>query len=236
MDKIIFSGLESSGKSYQLAVHCSKIVYRNSKWFKQTGKERPIWSNLRFSEEFRQFASDNNVPIHYWKDLDDLIKVQHADVIIDEVGNYFDSRGWQDLSLDVRRWLTQGAKSGIEMYGTAQDFAQVDKAFRRLIDPGDLYFIRKLVGSRRPSSTKPPVKRIWGLCIMVQLDPAGYDEDKKKYASIIPKFFTLERRYCEIFDTEQKIEKSLPPLMKHVERFCEDKYCKAIGHHKIQHI
>jgi len=96
---------------------------------------------------------------------------------------------WTDLSLDVRRWLTQGSKMGIEFYGSAQDFAQVDKAFRRLCN--HLYDIKKLLGSARPSATKPPVKKIWGICLMNSLDPNAYNEDKKKYEGgvWIPSFF-----------------------------------------------
>lgn len=220
MSKIIYSGLESSGKSLKLAMVVCDLVHRNKKIFEKFGLRRPIWSNLEFSPEFREYCEQNNVPLMIWKNLNDLILISEADVVIDEVGNYFDSRMWQDLSLDVRRWLTQGAKCGIEIYGSAQDFAQVDKSFRRLCDT--LYEIKKLIGSPRPSSTRPPVKRIWGICMMRQLNPVAYNEDKKKFenGAIIPSFFTIQKRYCEIFDTKQKIVRSLPAPLIHEERSC----------------
>jgi len=233
--KTIFSGLESSGKSLRLAMVACEIVKRNSRWLAISGKTRPIYSNMEFSPEFTKWATDEMaVPIRYWQNLDDLIKVADADVFIDEVGNYFDSRMWTDLSLDVRRWLTQGAKSGIEIYGSAQDFAQVDKAFRRLVN--NLYHITKLFGSRRPSATKPPVRRVWGLCAMRELDPVGYDEDKKKFASqglSIPAFFFIEKDFCDVFDTSQKILRSKPPLLKHIDRDCELDRC---DYHKVVHV
>jgi len=234
--KIIYSGLESSGKSLKLAMVATELVYRNSKWRKRSGKIRPIVSNMAFAQPFIDWAQSMGVPLEYWQNLDDLIKRSDCDVLCDEVGTYFDSRMWADLSLDVRRWLAQGAKVGIEFYGAAQDFAQVDKSFRRLCN--ELYLVRKLIGSRRPSATKPPVKHVWGICMMSQLDPQGYKEDEKKFvgASIIPSFFLIERKYCEIFNTNQKIERSLPPRMKHIERFCENDTCSAIGHHKILHV
>jgi len=233
MSKIIYAGLESSGKSLKLAMVAVQLVYRNSKWFKESGTKRPIISNLKFSPEFSQFATELHVDLIYWQNLDDLVKYDNCDVIIDEVGNYFDSRMWQDLSLDVRRWLTQGAKSGVEIYGSAQDFAQVDKSFRRLTN--SLYEITKIVGSPRPSPTKPPVRRIWGVCLVRELDPRAYNEDKKKFASaiVIPTFFLIHRRFCEIFDTTQKIERGRFPLLRHEERFCEDPNCTF---HKISHI
>jgi len=232
--KIIYSGLESSGKSLRLAKVTSDIVVRNSKWKKESGKERPILSNLVFKEGFYEWATKiMGVPIIYWQNLDDLIKYDNADIIIDEVGTYFDARLWSDLSLDVRRWLTQGAKTGIEIYGSAQDFAQIDLAFRRLVN--NLYHITKLVGSARPSPTKPPVKRIWGLCSMRELNPREYKEDKKSFdkTSLFPSFFFIEREYCEIFDTTQKIVRSTSQPYKHIERSCELDSC---GFHRQIHI
>lgn len=234
--KVVFSGLESSGKSLQLAMTVSDIVYRNIQIYKKFGIERMILSNMKFSLEFEKFLEENHVKFKYWKDLDDLISYDNCDVVIDELGNYFDSRMWSELSLDVRRWLTQGAKSGIQIFGSAQDFAQVDKAFRRLVS--ELYLITKVIGSPRPSPSMPPVKKIWGLCIMQSLDPQGYNEDDKKFSSssLIPHFFFIERKYCEIFDTNQKIVRSSLPLLKHIERFCEDPACTLHRHGKIIHV
>lgn len=234
--KVIYSGLESSGKSLQLARRVTELVYRNNKWAKITGIPRRIFSNMRFTESFRAWAEDEmGVPIIYWRSLDELIQYTEGDVICDEVGNYFDARNWADLSLDVRAWLTQGAKQGIEFYGGAQDFAQVDKSFRRLVQPGDLIHITKIVGSRRPSLTKPPVKRIWGMCMVHKLNPQGYDEDKKDFtsSSIFPTFFFIERRFCEIFDTTQKLEKSAPMPLRHIMRSCEQDNC---SYTKLSHV
>jgi len=233
--KVIYSGFESSGKSVRLAMVVADLVNRNAGWNKITGKSRPIISNMRFSAHFEKWAIEEmGVDLKYWRDLEELIKYSEADIICDEVGNYFDSRMWADLSLDVRSWLTQGAKSGIEFYGGAQDFAQVDKSFRRLVQPGDLHHITKLMGSRRPAATKPPVKYIWGLCAMSSLDPTGYDEDKKKFAtSGLPSFFFIRREFCEIFDTQQKLGRSTPPPFRHIDKFCERENCSF---HKQLHV
>lgn len=237
MSKTIYSGKEGQGKSLKLAMVAHDLVVRNSRWAKISGHPRPLVSNLKFSEDFYKWATKiKGVPIIYWQNLDELIAHENCDVIIDEVGNYFDSRNWADLSLDARRWLTQGSKMGIELYGSAQDFAQVDKSFRRLVN--QLVQITKVLGSRRPAATKPPPKRIWGLCMGQELDPNGYDEDKKKFAggSWWPStLFFIRKEACEIFDTTQKIVKSAPMPLKHSELFCElgDK-CTA-HFHKIVH-
>lgn len=232
--KVIYSGLESSGKSLRLAMCAAFLVRRNAKWNKITGVSRPIISNMYFSKSFQLWAGEMGVELKYWKDLEELIGYNEADIICDEVGNYFDARMWADLSLDVRRWLTQGAKTGIEFYGGAQDFAQVDKAFRRLVQPGDLIHITKVIGSPRPAATKPPVRRIWGLCTAQKLNPDGYDEDKKKFQGTgFPSFFFIRKEFCEIFNTSQKIVKSKPPPLKHIERECGDAGCTF---YKVQHV
>jgi len=239
MSKTIYSGLEGEGKSLRLAMEAERLVERNAKWRERSGVVRPIWSNLKFSQWFLSNAEDAGIPIYYWENLDDLVKIANADVLMDEVGNYFDSRLWADLSLDVRRWLTQGDKQGIELYGTAQDFAQVDKSFRRLVK--NLYYIKKAMGSPRPSATKPPVTKVWGVCWFFELDPRVYKEDEDKFEKLSVfdwRFFLIRKRHCAAFDTSQKIQRSKPALLRHEERFCElhGQAGHQCDYHKIVHI
>jgi len=229
--KVIYSGLESSGKSLRLAMQADKLLHRNAKWKERHGIIRPIASNLQFSDGFTEKARELGIPIVYWKDLEELVQFENCDVLMDEVGNYFDARGWSELSLDVRRWLTQAAKSGVDIYGTAQDFAQVDKAFRRLVN--DLYHIRKLIGSPRPSPTRPKIKRVWGLCYVRELEPVGYDEDTFKSRSVIPGMFFIRKKYTDIFDTNQKIVKSRPAPYRHILRECNHPEC---GYKHVHHV
>lgn len=236
--KVIFSGLEGSGKSLYLAMTMEAVARRNAKWFVKTGITRPIISNLKFSDEFTQDCVSHGVPIILWADIEELIKYHDCDVVIDEVGNYFDSRLWADLSIDVRRWLAQADKVGVEIYGTAQDFAQVDKSFRRLTS--DLLYLVKVLGSRRPSPTRPPVAIVWGLVAKFRIDPLGYIEDKKKYLSHIPSFFFIRKEYTDLFDTRQEIKGGNYTPLRHIERVCNDSRCiehygKA-GFKKIIHV
>ncbi len=240
MSKVIYSGLESSGKSLRLAIISQELVLRNSKWNKITGVSRPIISNMRYSQKFHDFAHRKGVELLYWKNLDDLIHYEETDVICDEVGNYFDARSWTDLSLDARRWLTQGAKSGIEFYGGAQDFSQIDRAFRRLVQTGDLHHIVKIFGSQRPAKTKPRVKRVWGLCLMRSISPRAYDEDRKEPvgAGVLgffnpSNYFAITKSICSVFDTNQKLVRSDPLPLRHTKRVCEFDYC---GFAKVSHV
>jgi len=223
--KIVYTGLESSGKSLKLAMDAVWVLKRNIRWKKLTGIARPICSNMKFSEHFLQHATEEGIPIREWSDLEELCETNNADIFIDEIGTYFDARLWPELSQDVRRWVAQGAKSGIEIYGAAQDFAQVDISYRRLVN--ELYLIQKIFGSRRPAATKPPVKHIWGVCIVHAMNPRRYQELNPEFIKqgIIPKFFFIRREYCEVFDTGQLIRRSAPMPFKHVERICQDPNC-----------
>jgi len=235
MAKTIFSGAEDSGKSYMLAETCMKLADRNAAWLKLTGIPRPIVSNLRFSPWFVEELESMGIPIRYWQDLEELEDLKECDLIIDEVGTYFDSRGFKDLPLSIRLWLAQASKMGCDIYGSAQDFAQVDVSFRRLVAStgGGLFHITKLIGSDRPAATKPPVKRIWGVCTMRELDPVAYDEESKKFSgSAWPKIFFLRAAVCRVFDTTARIPKSSPPPYKHIARRCTVPGCR-MGLHEI---
>jgi len=248
MAKTIFSGGEDSGKSLMLATRAGQIAERNADWFKKTGVPRPIRSNLIFEQWFFDYVTKElNVPIYYWKDIEEWVTFEGCDMICDEIGAYLDSRTFKDLPLNVRLWLSQASKLGVDIYGSAQDFAQVDISFRRLVksDEGGLFEIKKLLGSPRPHLTKPSSSRVWGICSMRELDPTGYDEQKKKFSKnqMFPSFFFITKENCSIFDTNKRIAPTKPPPYKHIVRPCADPNCKFklyenVGGkiHKITHV
>jgi len=224
--KTVYTGLESSGKTLKMAMKAVEVLERNIKWKEQSGITRPIMANMQFSEEFHMVAKNNGIPIHIFQHTYEFPMMRNCDIFIDEIGTYFDSRLWADLPLDVRRWTAQSTKLGCEIYGAAQDFAQVDLSFRRLVN--NLFLIQKIAGSRRPSATKPPVKHIWGLCLAWQLDPRNYEEDNKKVIEFIPNAFFIEKKYCGIFNTLQEIAMSDAPPLRKIVRVCpEDGYTKV---------
>ena len=226
---VIFTGLPGSGKSLKLADTTIELLYRNRKWYEQTGILRQVWTNLKLSHEVEKEFEEYIV---YWSDLRQLTPLRDVDVLIDEVATYFDARLWETLSLEMRRWLAQHRKFGIEVYGTAQDFAQVDKAFRRLTS--DLLYITKLVGSGDISPTRPAPRIIWGVSLIRAMDPTVYDEQKSKFASKgIPKFMLITREKTQIFDTRAEVHLSKALPLKHIERECEMNNCSF---HKTQHV
>jgi len=226
---VIFTGLPGSGKSYKLGRTVVDVLYRNKKLHEKGGVQRIVWTNLQLSEKVeREFAGY----FKYWTELKQLTPLRDVDVVIDEVGSYFDSRLWETLSLEMRRWLNQHRKFGVDIYGTAQDFAQIDKAFRRLTS--DLLYLSKIAGSRDISATKPPPRWIWGIALVRHLDPTVYDEQKSKFASGgLPAFMLISRAGTEIFDTRAEVQLSSALPLKHIEKECEKAGC---GFRKTVHV
>jgi len=239
MGKIVWTGLEDSGKSYMMAVASVKITKRNAKWQEKTGIYRPIISNVAYSEEFHKLCRELDVIVEAWKDLEELPKLSErwpggGDIFVDEIGTYFDARTFKDLPLDIRLWLAQASKLGWDMYGAAQDFAQVDVAFRRLTN--QLFYVRKLAGSPRPAPSKPKVRLIWGLCTIREMDPIGYDEKMMQFnqKSVFPWPFLIRKDYCQIFKTNERVPKSKPPPFKHIARRCEVEGCGLEMFHTVK--
>jgi len=217
--KEIWTGDESAGKSYLAAKRMREIVYRNGRWFKRTGVYRPLWinSSLKPSEKFLELAYDRNVPIGQWDELEELVDKQGCDVFIDEIGRYLDSRLWALLPFSARSWFAQAAKMGVEMYGTAQNFPQVDANFRRLVNR--LWYVEKKFGSSRPHETKPPVKAVWGLILQWKLDPKK-SSDELVYAGRFPTPHWLQKDVTELFDTQATVNLSYQSYSDHFERKC----------------
>jgi len=226
MSKVIFTGLEDSGKSLEVARMAANIMYRNAKWNKTSSEKRAIVYNMPFSDKFLDECDRLGVPHRKWKDIEELVDLKGVDLFVDEIGTYFDSRTFANLPLDIRLWLAQASKMGVDMFGAAQDFAQIDISFRRLTT--HLYLVTKLMGSMRPHPTRPPVKRIWGIYTVREMDPRTYDTGANAEGNQMgwpwPHF--IYKEHTELYDTTKRIAKSAPPPFKHIARRCEVEGCK----------
>jgi len=226
---VVFTGLPGAGKSLKLADTIIDVLYRNRRWYEKTGQLRPLWTNLQMSKEIEK---EFHGFINYWRDLKELTPLRDCDVVIDEIATYFDARLWETLSLEMRRWLAQHRKFGIEIYGTAQDFAQTDKAFRRLTS--DLLYLTKIIGSADISPTRPAPKFIWGLVMVRKLDPTKYNEEKSKFENDgFPSFMVITRSRTSVFDTRAEVKMSQALPLKHLEKVCELPNCTF---HKTVHV
>jgi len=224
----IYVGLPGAGKSLRTAKETLNLLKRNKKYFEKSGNQRKIFSNIKMSKEIEE---EYKGFIEYWEDPSELVKVRDADVIWDEVATYLDSTQWKEVPLELKRWLQQHRKYGIEIIGNTQDFPMIDISVRRLT--GRVYHMRKLFGSRDKSATKPEVKKPWGVVFLREVDPDSFTSDRTEYRFIAWEFLTIRKKYCNAFDTRQEIKPGVYPPLRHIMRNCEHENC---GFVKVIHI
>lgn len=227
--KIVYTGLEGSGKSLQLSRISENVLRRNKRWLRITGVPRTMAFNTPMSEDFISRIKSVGCEYKKWTNFDEIGDLEDCDIFIDELIKYFPA-GVQSLSNEQLHFITQGQKSGIYLYCASQDFSQVHKQFRRLVN--QVYVITKLIGSRRPMRTSPPVKRIWGVCFKRNVVPSSFKGDTVDMKSVgFPSFFFIEKIDTQRFDTSFKIPLSTLPT-KYVRKqliVCkEDHYTKTV--------
>lgn len=225
----IYTGIPGSGKSLKSAQKALELLHRNKRWAKKGNPVRQVLSNIKLNPEIEEEYKEH---IRYWEDPSDLIKTKDADVIWDEIATHLDSTQWANVPLELKRWLQQHRKLGVDIYGNTQDFAMVDISMRRMTE--QLFYMKKLIGSRDKSATTPEVKRIWGIIMVRELDPRAYKEDSKENRGVgLPRFIWISRELIEVFDTGQEIKAGKYPPLKHIERECGDPNCTF---HKVLHV
>ena len=222
--KCIYTGLESAGKSLMLSKKAEEIFQRNAKWFRETGLPRTMFFNMPMSEDFIERLENNGVIYKEFRQLEEILFQEECDIFIDEVLKFFPSSGSSSLTNEQLHFITQGEKSGISVYGTSQDFSQVHKQFRRLIQ--EVWVVSKIIGSRRPMKTAPPIKRIWGLCMARPVNPRTFSGDDATMDALgFPTFFTIRKEDTMRYNTSYKVPMSDLPVKivrKQIERGYED--------------
>jgi len=210
--KKIYTGIESSGKSLQLSINAAEVLARNKKWLAITGRPRIMAFNSPMAPAFIKEIQDAGITYKPWKHLNEILYMEEADIFIDELIKFFPANGSQPLSREQLDFITQGAKTGIHIYAASQDLSQVHKQFRLLVN--EVYVVTKILGSKRPMKTAPPVKYIWGICMMRSVRPSSFKGDNATMEDIdwMPSFFLIHRDDCERFDTSYKIPLTRLPL------------------------
>jgi len=142
----LIEGQPGNGKSLYTSKIVQKLVKRNQKWFEKTGVIRYVYSNLKFSPEFEEKSIItkheeidgiwNHTKIHllrYWNNVDEVSRLMDCDLIWDEIATEMDARTFTTLSEEVKRFLSQYDKRGVEIYANTQDFSMVDLRARMFV-------------------------------------------------------------------------------------------------------
>jgi len=223
----LVTGLPGASKSFMCAQKTVELVKRNHRWYKRTGVVRQVRSNLVLSDEFTSFANAEHDFLTYWEDPEELPSMNNCDVIWEEMGAHVDSRSWEQLPLQLRRWLQQHRHRGVQIWGNCQDFSDIDVAVRRLV--ARLLVLVKIIGTRDPSPTTPPSKFIFAVIARFEVDPRKYEDGYKNGVFDGIEFVT--RKGVELYSMHNDIKPGKYPPLQHRQRVCPD--CKFV---KIVHI
>lgn len=212
----ITEGAPGQGKSLYTARTARRLILRNIDWELKGNPRRILWSNLKFSNEFEKEFEGY---ISYWTDSSQLVKLHDCDIIWDEIATELDARNWTNLSIEMKRFLSQYRKRGIDIYANTQDFSMIDQRARLMIS--NVRTLTKIIGSRDISTTKPNPKYIWGFILIRDVINYKVTEPEKKKYEIIPSFMFITRELISIYDTRQDIALGKPPPLRHEIRYCE---------------
>lgn len=231
------TGLPSQGKTLELARTGLKLLYRNRKWFKKTGKVRPIAYNFPINKKIIEEFGPEYFFRWYNEEANEVVpKLHDCDLLWDENSNALDSSQWQNLPIEMKVFLRHHAKRGVDIYATTQRWMSIDVNFRALVD--ELYVAHKLIGSARPSATKPPVKHPWGVIWLQEMEKESFEKDELKGAGFLSifRFFFITKELCSFYDTTYEIPIPKPAPLKHIERSCEIDNCPYHSIPKISHV
>lgn len=214
--KKVFTGKESQGKNYILASEAYDHILRNKRWLKRTGYPSTMaFDKSSGSEKMKQLVQEAGLIYKEYENLTDILPLEEADIYMGEILKFFPARGSEPLSPEQIDFLTQGAKSGVFMYCASQDFSQVHKSFRLLVN--EVYQVHKVIGSRRPIKRQPHSKYIWGLIIARKVDPESFQgDDATMDVSLftLPKLYFINRKIVNLFKTNIKVPiTEHPPLI-----------------------
>jgi len=215
----IIEGAPGQGKSLYTARIVRRLLKRNTKWFQKSGIVRQIASNQVYSDDFTAFASPF---LRYWKHPMEVCDLRDCDLIWDEIATELDSRNFASLPDELKRFLSQYRKRGVDIYANTQDFSMVDARARLMVTR--VATLHKWMGSPDPSPTKPRIDKVWGIIAVRDVLNYKQSNPERKEYEWMPSFFTIKKEDVEIYDTRQNIDAGLLPdkrLRKQVEYYEE---------------
>jgi len=214
--KLVYTGLESSGKSLMLSRVAEKIYRRNVMWLRIREKlklqriPRQMAFNQPMADWFVKKITDSGLRYKEFRNFNDVEYDTETDFFIDELLKIFPAKGTDPLPFHVMDFLTQGAKSGNNIYSASQDFSQVHKQFRLLTNK--VYVVTKLFGSARPMKSSPPVGYIYGMGIKRSVKPQSFKGDNATMESnFIPLPFWISEGDTKRYDTLYKLPRAVLP-------------------------
>lgn len=256
---IIYYGARGSGKSlHQAKLADSVLKYLDWLYLnKPKLKQAIVFSVQKFNQEIEDKYLGHR--LFYWKDAGDLRycprincwkgenkhRLHGAYIFFDDMATILPADNWAQTPIWFRKTFAQARHFGIRIVANMQDPFSVDVNFRRYTDMA--FRFRKIIGSKDPDETKPPVKFIWGIyhrrkikaSLLWAMGDMNDDEiiafrQKQKQMSKISGNISLykdiwkgsthliTRKACELYDTTQDVPEYKPKGYSHSELGCID--------------
>jgi len=108
----VITGLPGTGKTYMM----SEILIQGMK------RRQPAFVNYKLAGGM------------FWENILDLLHVRHGNIGIDEGSEYLDAERMHQIPKEVKMLWTQARKNSTNLFVTAQDFTQLAKPFRRIVN------------------------------------------------------------------------------------------------------
>ena len=234
----LFYGDKGNGKSmftaYLLEYLLEQTKYREKK-YPQLPK-RKIYSNQKFSDKIDKRELGNH--LEYWENPRQLYDLKNVDIIWDEIGKDIPATGFKDTPKKLKQVFSHLRKRGNRLFANTQIYNDIDISFRRQVDR--TFKMNKIMGSPDITATLPPVKKVWGLIMIREMDKKALEDkeniDAQKQSALIiqiPKFFTINKKFIEMYDTTAEIEPYKPTELEHIEYTCPKCNKKHTEHNKM---
>ena len=196
--------------------------------------------------------------LYYWNDAKDLQycpryvcwkgKQKHrlhgCLLVFDDMATILPSQNWQHTPVWMQKMFAQARHFGIRILANMQDPFSVDVNFRRYCDVA--FRFNKIIGSRDPDETLPPVKHIWGWYVrrkikasllwemgdMSEEEISVMKARQKREQEVTGKHFYsgiwksslhwIGKDVCSLYDTTQDVPEYIPAGYSHQELHCID--------------
>lgn len=229
-----YIGDKGQGKSYMLARELVAILQRNHKWhtkLKLPLRKVAVMRTLGLRDSFVAQWSEY---LTFFNEINDLPMLKECDVFLDDISMRLDSRSWELLTQPSREWLYGSERLGCDVFFTAQKFSRVEITFRLLTDK--VYLCTKGIGSKRPTATKPQVKRVWGLIYTMEIPKEVYQSEgfnQDEYRGGRPHL--LRKRFTNVYDHSNVSLSEGYADAQCIARWCRDTICPKAPHLIITH-
>jgi len=172
-----------------------KTVYLVGRIMNFLSAHIPVYTNIEIklskNDKRRQY-------LHIINGLDDIIKVRHGKVVLDEVQTYLNSRNWDSLDTKFQLLLQQHRKRGLDILGATQSIKRADVVFRELVQV--FLKIYKIISFKFPFS-----KYAIGLFLLREYDPDSIESSTGKFEALgLPWIYVVDPYTFAIYDTTQE--------------------------------